>query len=79
MQLSPSVTPRSQPGSNHVVQQHPAGQPRDEAGDRAQKRAGEMARSPQQRACNGAQQQAGRAEQQRDLDQADGIVENADV
>lgn len=65
--------------SNQVVHQHPARQPRTEANDAAEQCAGDAVASPRECADNGARQEAGAAEQQRDLDQAEGIVEDADI
>ena len=61
--------------SNHVVEYHPSRQPYYDADDSAQKRASDAMTPPQQH----AQQEAGAAEQQRDSNQTERIVQNADL
>ncbi len=65
--------------SNQILQPHPSRQPRGESDRRAEQRTGHATRTPDQRADDGTHDQARNAEQQRELDQADGVVEDADV
>src|ERR1700704_6310226 len=65
--------------SNHVVEYHPSRKPYYDADDSAQNRASDATLPPQQRAQKPSQQEAGAAEQQRDSNQTERIVQNADI
>ena len=71
--------PAPRADSNHVLHPHPSREPDRKADDCAEQRTGPSMRPPCQRAGDGAQQQAGTAEHQRDQDEIGGIVEDADV
>ena len=65
--------------SNHVVEYHPSRQPYYDADDSAQNRASDATLPPQQHAQKPSQQEAGAAEQQRDCNQTERIIQNADI
>lgn len=69
----------AQAGSNHIVPQHPPGEPQHEAEEGAEQRPDNAVAPPHQRADRRADGQAGRAEDQQHEGDAPGIVEDADV